>query len=72
MQWTVIKGDGGCTGLTWFHITCLQMKYVDDDSTIFWAVGPNSGVIAARAEHCGREVQLTIPLESAASGEVIL
>lgn len=47
------------------------MKYVDDDSTIFWAVGLNSRVIAGRAEHCGKEVQLTIPLESAASGEVI-
>lgn len=48
------------------------MKYVDDDSTIFWAVGPDQSVLAARVEHCGKEVELTIPLESATSGEVFL
>lgn len=47
-----------------------QMKYIDDDSTIFWAVGPNSGVLAMRAEHCGKEVTMTVPLENTVAGEV--
>jgi len=49
----------------------FQVKYVDDDSTIFWAVGPDQSVLATRVEHCGKDVELTIPLESATSGEVI-
>jgi len=47
-----------------------QVKYVDDDSTIFWAVGPDQSVLASRVEHCGKDVELTIPLENATSGEV--
>jgi hypothetical protein len=48
----------------------LQIKYVDDDSTLFWAVGPKLGVLASRAEHCGKEVTMTLPLEHA-TGEVL-
>jgi hypothetical protein len=48
----------------------LQIKYVDDDSTLFWAVGPELGVLASRAEHCGKEVTMTLPLEHA-TGEVL-
>ena len=61
---------------TWFMdvaLTCVlssQMMYVDDDSTIFWAVGTSQSVLASRVEHCGKEVELTIPLENAPSGEV--
>jgi hypothetical protein len=59
---------------TWFMdvaLTCVlssQMTYVDDDSTIFWAVGTSQSVLASRVEHCGKEVELTIPLENAPSG----
>lgn len=49
----------------------FQVKYVDDDSTIFWAVGPEQSVLASRVEHCGKEIELTIPLEGALSGEVL-
>jgi hypothetical protein len=49
----------------------FQVKYVDDDSTIFWAVGPAQSVLAARVEHCGKEIELAIPLEGALSGEVL-
>ncbi|KAJ7294164.1 hypothetical protein O6H91_Y274600 [Diphasiastrum complanatum] len=52
--------------------TCqVKMKYVDDDSTTFWAVGPKSGVIAERAEYVGQEVTMTVPVEGTA-GEVIV
>lgn len=53
-------------------VFAFQVKYVDDDSTIFWAVGPDQSVLADRVEHCGKEVELTIPLEGAASGEVTI
>lgn len=46
------------------------MKYVADDSTMFWAVGPNSGVIAEHVEFCGKEVEMAIPFEGVNSGEV--
>lgn len=48
------------------------MKYVADDSTMFWAIGPNSGVIADRAEICGKEVEMVVPFEGINSGEVTI
>lgn len=48
----------------------MQMKYVLDDSTTFWAVGVNQGVVACRAERCGKEVTMTVPLENCVKGEV--
>lgn len=50
--------------------SCEQIKYVEDDSTIFWAIGPDSGVIAKHAEFCGKEVELVVPFEGVNSGEV--
>ena len=41
-----------------------------DDSTIFWAVGRDEGVIAHRAEACGKGVVVTLPLLDSPSGEV--
>lgn len=46
------------------------MKYVADDSTTFWAIGPDSGIIAKHAEFCGDEVEMTVPFEGVNSGEV--
>lgn len=54
-------------------LTCVrssQVTYVDDDSTIVWAVGPSDSVLASRVEHCGKDIELTIPLENALSGDV--
>lgn len=48
----------------------VQMKYVADDSTTFWAIGPDSGIIAKHAEFCGDEVEMTVPFEGVNSGEV--
>lgn len=48
----------------------LQMKYADDDSTAFWAVGNSQTAIAVRAESCGKDVTMTVPLENAVKGEV--
>lgn len=46
------------------------MKYAADDSTAFWAIGPDSGVIAKHAEFCGKEVEMVVPFEGVTSGEV--
>lgn len=46
-----------------------QVKYVLDGSTIFWAIGHNSGVVARHAEKCGKEVGMVVPFEDY-TGEV--
>lgn len=46
------------------------MKHVEDDSTIVWAIGPDSGVIAKHAKLCGEEVEMVVPFEGANSAEV--
>lgn len=46
------------------------MRYVEDDSTIMWAIGPDSGVIAKHAVFSGEEVEMVVPFEGINSGEV--
>ena len=46
------------------------MKYVADDSTTFWAIGPGSGVLAKQAEYCGKVIEMVVPFEESAYGEV--
>lgn len=41
-----------------------------DDSTMFWAIGPESTVIAKQADFCGKEVEMVVPFEGVSSGEV--
>ncbi|XP_042964292.1 synaptotagmin-5-like isoform X2 [Carya illinoinensis] len=48
----------------------IKIKYVADDSTTFWAIGPDSGVIAKHTEVCGQEVEMVIPFEGLNSGEL--
>ncbi|KAL0312737.1 UNVERIFIED_CONTAM: Multiple C2 and transmembrane domain-containing protein 1 [Sesamum radiatum] len=48
----------------------IKMRYVPDDSTIFWAIGPNSTVIAKHAERCGKEIEMTVPFEGVNLGEL--
>ncbi|KAF5730367.1 hypothetical protein HS088_TW20G00740 [Tripterygium wilfordii] len=51
--------------------TCeIKVKYVADDSTTFWAIGPDSGVIAKNAEFCGQEVEMVVPFEGVSAGEL--
>lgn len=54
------------------YVSCLfqQMKYVADDSTTFWAIGPKSGVLAKHVENTGQEVEMVIPFEDTNFGEV--
>ncbi|OMO87138.1 C2 calcium-dependent membrane targeting [Corchorus capsularis] len=48
----------------------VKIKYVSDDSTTFWAVGPDSGVIARHSEFCGKEVEMVLPFEGVNAGEL--
>ncbi|XP_061345008.1 uncharacterized protein LOC133290881 [Gastrolobium bilobum] len=54
-----------------FLASCeIKMRHVEDDSTIMWAIGPDSGVIAKHAMVCGDEVEMIVPFEGANSGEL--
>lgn len=46
------------------------MRYVADDSTTFWAIGPRSSVLAKRVAFDGQEVDMVIPFEGPNLGEV--
>lgn len=48
----------------------IKLRHVEDDSTIMWAVGPDSGVIAKQAQFCGDEIEMVVPFEGANSGEL--
>ncbi|XP_054816971.1 synaptotagmin-5-like [Prosopis cineraria] len=48
----------------------IKMRHVEDDSTIMWAIGPGSVIIAKHAMFCGDEVEMTVPFEGANSGEL--
>ncbi|MFS7962077.1 putative C2 domain, synaptotagmin-like mitochondrial-lipid-binding domain, C2 domain superfamily [Helianthus anomalus] len=51
--------------------TCeIKLRYCDDDSTVFWAVGPDSSVIAKHAEFCGKEVEMVVPFEGINSAKL--
>lgn len=48
----------------------IKMKYVADDSTMFWAVGADSSIIVKHAEFCGKEIEMVVPFEVENSGEL--
>ncbi|XP_004512919.1 uncharacterized protein [Cicer arietinum] len=48
----------------------IKLRHVEDDSTIMWAVGPDSGVIAKQAKFCGDEIEMVVPFEGANFGEL--
>lgn len=46
-----------------FRGSCeVKVRYVDDGSTIFWTSGPQNRVLADRAENCGKEVVMEVPI----------
>ncbi|XP_059644013.1 uncharacterized protein LOC132285804 [Cornus florida] len=48
----------------------IKVKYDADDSTVFWAIGPKSSVIAKHSEFCGKEVEMVVPFEGSQSAEL--
>lgn len=53
-----------------FFLPNEQVKYGADDSTMFWAIGPDSSAIAKHTQFCGNEVEMVVPFECANSGNV--
>ncbi|XP_077253770.1 C2 domain-containing protein [Tasmannia lanceolata] len=54
-----------------FLTSCeIKVQYAADDSTIFWAVGPQSSVLAKHVECWGKEVQMVVPFEGTNLGEL--
>lgn len=48
----------------------VKLRYCTDDSTIFWAIGEESSVIAQHAEFCGKEVEMVVPFEGINSAKL--
>ncbi|WOL02840.1 hypothetical protein Cni_G11559 [Canna indica] len=48
----------------------IKLRYVEDDSTMFWAIGRGSGVVAKQAQKCGTEIEMTVPFEEFNQGEL--
>ncbi|ESW32372.1 hypothetical protein PHAVU_002G316700 [Phaseolus vulgaris] len=48
----------------------IKMRHVEDDSTIMWAIGPDSSAIAKHAKFCGDEVEMVVPFEGTNSAEL--
>ncbi|RLM92548.1 synaptotagmin-5 [Panicum miliaceum] len=55
--------DSGGVKFNYLTSCEIKVKYVHDGSTIFWAIGHNSGVVAKHPEHCGQEVGMVVPFE---------
>ncbi|GFP81834.1 synaptotagmin-5 [Phtheirospermum japonicum] len=54
-----------------FLTSCeIKVRYVPNGSTIFWAIGADSGVIAKHADICGKEIEMTAPFEGINLGEL--
>lgn len=47
-----------------------QVRYSEDDSSIFWAIGHGSSILAKSVEQCGKEVEMIVPFEGNKQGEV--
>lgn len=46
-----------------FGFLVFKMRHVEDDSTIMWAIEPDSSAIAKHAKFCGDEVEMVVPFE---------
>ncbi|KAJ1684909.1 hypothetical protein LUZ63_016299 [Rhynchospora breviuscula] len=59
-------------GVKFNYLTCcdIMMKYVEDDSTVFWGIGNNAGVVARHAEEVGKAVEMVLPFEDDNMGEL--
>lgn len=70
LKFHLYEGGPSSVKLNYLSSCEIKMKYVADDSTTFWAIGPKSGVLAKHAENCGQEVEMVIPFEDANFGEL--
>ncbi|KAL6626670.1 hypothetical protein ACP70R_030396 [Stipagrostis hirtigluma subsp. patula] len=64
--------DSGGVKFNYLTSCEIKVKYVLDGSTIFWAIGHNSGVVAKHTEHCGQEVEMVVPFEGIKGEKLIV
>lgn len=70
LKFNLYEWDPSSVKLNYLTSCEIKMKYVADDSTTFWAIGHESGVVAKQAEHCGKEVEMVVPFEEVNLGEL--
>ncbi|XP_042388775.1 extended synaptotagmin-1-like isoform X1 [Zingiber officinale] len=63
LKFYLYESNGSSMNSNYWTSCEIKMKYVADDSTMFWAIGQGSGMVAKQAENCGTEVEMTIPFE---------
>lgn len=70
LRFHLYEGDPSSLKLNYLSSCEIKVKYVADDSTTFWAIGPKSGVVAKHSESCGQEVDMVVPFEDTNFGEL--
>ncbi|ONK81485.1 uncharacterized protein A4U43_C01F29630 [Asparagus officinalis] len=70
VRFHLYEQDPGNVKLNYLTSCEIKMKYVADDSTMFWAIGRKSGVLAKQAEFCGKPVEMVVPFEETNYGEL--
>ncbi|KAI5064374.1 hypothetical protein GOP47_0021044 [Adiantum capillus-veneris] len=48
----------------------VKVKYVQDDSAVFWTIGRNNSSIAVNSKHLGEIAEMTVPLEGNSHAEI--
>ncbi|KAL6316358.1 hypothetical protein AAG906_017995 [Vitis piasezkii] len=69
LKFHLYKSSPICVKYDFLTSSEIKLKYVDDDSTIFWAVGHGSNVLVKHAERIGEEVEMIVPFEGFNFGE---
>ncbi|CBI33649.3 unnamed protein product, partial [Vitis vinifera] len=70
LKFHLYKSSPICVKYDFLTSSEIKLKYVDDDSTIFWAVGHGSSVLVKHAERIGEEVEMVVPFEGFNFGEL--
>ncbi|CBI26451.3 unnamed protein product, partial [Vitis vinifera] len=70
LKFNLYKSSPICVKYDFLTSSKIKLKYVDDDSTIFWAVGHGSSELVKHAERIGEEVEMVVPFEGFNFGEV--
>ncbi|XP_010662071.1 uncharacterized protein LOC104881974 isoform X1 [Vitis vinifera] len=69
LKFNLYKSSPICVKYDFLTSSKIKLKYVDDDSTIFWAVGHGSSELVKHAERIGEEVEMVVPFEGFNFGE---
>ncbi|KAE9588223.1 hypothetical protein Lal_00002845 [Lupinus albus] len=70
VRFNLYESHPSCAKCDYLASCEIKIRHVEDDSTILWAIGPDSGVIVKQAQFCGDEVEMVVPFEGANSAEL--